>query len=367
MPPKCEHCKAPTEAPKICAGCNNVPAYGEAGAPPNTVYCSKACQTAHWETHKQICKTLNIRRIIFQAGATLQDVFYNYRFQVFDQKIVKIDRKHGKIYVQASKSDFAGRTRHSIFDCLHPFPTSLVQSKEEEKAILTSLAADDALCFMYEMIKYFFGGTVSQFLDIIFVSTNNKLAVVGISPNGFVDDRPYEHRVVKLCAKNGEEYALDLTGAQWGYFEPIMPWKTYQLSRIFRVTREVKLVKTDTDVGGLNGFNYQILDKDYFTFWRTINHQCSLAVAEITRYWEKKKVTTAKDLFKKQDKEFPREQKDLVDFVAAELKAFLDKSIENTRKTVAESDARLDSSYPIGDDIVPYVANFAALDYESTQ
>lgn len=38
----------------------------------------------------------------------------------------------------------------------------------------------------------------------------------------------YHHDVIKLRLKAGGEcYALDLTGAQFGYYDPITPWQEY--------------------------------------------------------------------------------------------------------------------------------------------
>ena len=33
--------------------------------------------------------------------------------------------------------------------------------------------------------------------------------------------------IIKVVLKNGEMYALDLTGAQFGHFDVISPWQTY--------------------------------------------------------------------------------------------------------------------------------------------
>lgn len=40
------------------------------------------------------------------------------------------------------------------------------------------------------------------------------------------------HVLWKATLKNGEEYALDLTGAQLGWFEPVVAWPTYLKNQI---------------------------------------------------------------------------------------------------------------------------------------
>jgi len=45
---------------------------------------------------------------------------------------------------------------------------------------------------------------------------------------------PY-HEVLKVALKNGEEYALDLAGAQYGHHDPIAPWIEFEQERVRQV------------------------------------------------------------------------------------------------------------------------------------
>ena len=36
-----------------------------------------------------------------------------------------------------------------------------------------------------------------------------------------------QHKVLEATTCNGERYALDITGAQFGFYEAILPWKEY--------------------------------------------------------------------------------------------------------------------------------------------
>ena len=49
---------------------------------------------------------------------------------------------------------------------------------------------------------------------------------------GFSFDAPIglamdEHKVLKATTSNGESYALDIAGAQFGLYTAIVPWKRY--------------------------------------------------------------------------------------------------------------------------------------------
>lgn len=60
-----------------------------------------------------------------------------------------------------------------------------------------------------------------------------KLVLVGVDANKFIDTDVYQHELLQITLKNkGGVYALDLTGAQYGYFEPVIAWEEYAATRI---------------------------------------------------------------------------------------------------------------------------------------
>lgn len=46
------------------------------------------------------------------------------------------------------------------------------------------------------------------------------------------DWRGIAHEILKLTLRSGEEFAVDLAGAQYGYPEPVMRWQEYKELRI---------------------------------------------------------------------------------------------------------------------------------------
>lgn len=45
-----------------------------------------------------------------------------------------------------------------------------------------------------------------------------------VHPLGRIDNTEFRHSLFKIALHNDELYALDLTGAQYGWFEPLCPW-----------------------------------------------------------------------------------------------------------------------------------------------
>ncbi len=41
------------------------------------------------------------------------------------------------------------------------------------------------------------------------------------------------HEIIKVTLRSGEVFAVDITGAQYGYHEPVTPWTKYEQERIF--------------------------------------------------------------------------------------------------------------------------------------
>ena len=53
---------------------------------------------------------------------------------------------------------------------------------------------------------------------------------------GYHDDNTaYLHSIVKVMLRNGETYAVDITGPQYGHYDPVVPWKIYAQSRVREV------------------------------------------------------------------------------------------------------------------------------------
>ena len=56
---------------------------------------------------------------------------------------------------------------------------------------------------------------------------------------GQIDATDYAHSIIRVTMKTGEKYVIDLTGAQYGWYETIIPWHTYEKNRVQPI-REVQ-------------------------------------------------------------------------------------------------------------------------------
>jgi hypothetical protein len=68
---------------------------------------------------------------------------------------------------------------------------------------------------------------------------NQKLQISGILPNGFRIPQPESfHNLYRVTLKNGEIWAVDTTGAQYGYADPLSPWRDFEQHRSGKINRE---------------------------------------------------------------------------------------------------------------------------------
>jgi len=69
---------------------------------------------------------------------------------------------------------------------------------------------------------------VSEITEDEVIPKNHKREVIAIDDDCATGQVVGSHSIIKLTLKyGGESYALDLTGAQYGYYDPITPWPDY--------------------------------------------------------------------------------------------------------------------------------------------
>jgi len=69
---------------------------------------------------------------------------------------------------------------------------------------------------------------------------NRKLRISLIFPNGHHIDPPDPlfHNLYRVTLRNGEIWAIDTTGAQCGYADPLCPWRDFEKHRSSKINRE---------------------------------------------------------------------------------------------------------------------------------
>ncbi|KAJ9635458.1 hypothetical protein H2199_008461 [Coniosporium tulheliwenetii] len=164
----CAHCGA--LAVFACPVCRGTPRLDD--KVESKWYCDAYCQTADWPDHRPLCKKLIARRRLSRAADFVQSLWYIFKEESNDHRVVDITLKDGVYHLLKDLYDDVSEA-------------SVVVKNECKKRCVRSLIG------------------------------------------GQVDEVDYRHHIMKVKLKFGEVYAIDITGAQYGFHRAMVPWAEY--------------------------------------------------------------------------------------------------------------------------------------------
>ena len=237
-----------------CIGCKGLPA-ARGNDTVQTRYCSKECQKEHWRTHRKDCKAAQGRRLLYRSASLVKALFYVYAEITFTWAYFRSVERHGPyrvVYLEEERSNI----RNTM---LVPFSTvtELVSDRKEQEAILSHLSCNEAVAkfgpMLANMIKgmaypYISGGMIKIPLcslnlgiklgveEVTAKPKNSKIEILlgqkAINGLPAVRKDGMHHTIFRISLTNNEPYAVDLTGAQYGYQEDCLPWHYYVATRV---------------------------------------------------------------------------------------------------------------------------------------
>ncbi|KAL8635448.1 MAG: hypothetical protein Q9228_007059 [Teloschistes exilis] len=308
----CDHCGQP--AALCCSGCVESPTLGGI-SPPRTFYCSPKCQRAAWDIHKKICSTLSARKRVYRAGNMIQKIFYAYRERAFEKMFTKIEVEGDTMYMYEGEY---GEDQYLV-----PFPHDLFSSEEDKWAAFTFHACSDAVAFMCHLLKMFLKGlyvVIDEVEMMKLLKTPRETCVV--DQNRIIHDRnEYRHEVFRVVLKTGEMYALDFSGAQYGYHDPVLPWDTYVQSRLGGDPRRIKAFHS---FGNMYALNEKIAQTPgLFGTTMKVNLALSKATTSACEHFAgAKKKRSLGDCLKLPQATFLSERDELIDHITKELRTW---------------------------------------------
>ncbi|KAL5331996.1 hypothetical protein ACEPPN_001539 [Leptodophora sp. 'Broadleaf-Isolate-01'] len=196
-----------------------------------------SCQTSNGTKVTAVVKLGRLARI-------LQDIFYQFRKTTYDASIKKIEYIDGIMHTyDTTGTDFAPT----------PQLLGMCASKRDEKTLLARYGCTQAAALMSNMLMYGLGLDKSPQTEAksegepTFADINCQVVVavvkmkephrkfVRVTEKGErdLDDPVHEFFKVTLLV-NGvkESYALDLSSAQYGYYNPLVSYHDYVRERV---------------------------------------------------------------------------------------------------------------------------------------
>ena len=114
---------------------------------------------------------------------------------------------------------------------LHSFAEELLAGKPTLSSIF-SPELDTDLLILTELC--------SKIEEVNVSVSDRKLRISLILPTGHQIDPPdpFFHNLYRVTLKNGETWAVDTTGAQYGYADPLCPWRDFEQHRSGKINSE---------------------------------------------------------------------------------------------------------------------------------
>ncbi|CAH0054780.1 unnamed protein product, partial [Clonostachys solani] len=214
---KCQNCHQPG-ATKTCSGCG----ISDIGS-ICTRYCNEACQKQHWALHKPVCRD---RRRLARAVRLLSEVWEAFSTLTYDRFLTYKVEKGGFISAHDEPDltkDF-GWVGETIFRDFHRDVVPHDADDEVKLALLHDSSCAEVISVGLELIELFLEPICSTIRE---ASVKGKdLAMFITQPNGVVKVFN-SHLVLHVQVNSGESFAIDITGAQFGWHEKMYKWDVY--------------------------------------------------------------------------------------------------------------------------------------------
>ena len=134
-----------------------------------------------------------------------------------------------------------------------------------------------------------------------------------IEPDSHKSDNPKpEHVIFKITINEDEDYALDVTGSQSGFYDALTPWASYQRDRIEILGRILPLSRLRDSQRLPNNKSSQT-SRDGATT-KALDHQSAKTFDSALKSWEEKNGTFTAMLKLREDA-FRKTQGELLDFI----------------------------------------------------
>ncbi|GAB7337247.1 hypothetical protein MBLNU457_g2619t2 [Dothideomycetes sp. NU457] len=197
----------------------------------STFYCDEACRHADHKSHHQTCSAAQARSKLLSLAPIIQETFCIYRQLTFPDAAFAVDSETddtgnevAEVYVYLDKAENAKKAREGgrlplledgFWDSLG----------SEKKAIVLGLRfSGGANAVVGLLVKHLLKSLCRDTKRVVFKVRDPPLKASRIF-EGEIEDESLVHEVIKFKIRNsGEEYALDLTGAQWGWHDIVVPW-----------------------------------------------------------------------------------------------------------------------------------------------
>ncbi|TRX91305.1 hypothetical protein FHL15_007727 [Xylaria flabelliformis] len=216
--PKNDHAFLPAKLtdPKTCANCGKPDVEAacsgclvtlDSHIVMKTAYCDKACQTQHWKEHKSQCLG---RKKICRAVSLIYDLF----------GITNI------LHDEPDEWAYQGKP----FVCR--FPSDMASSEEHALAVLLDSECQQLLSTCKGLVNLLLLPLCRTLHEVYFMPRNAHRPTCDMRHDAAYNAMYAQHTVLCATLKSGEQIAIDIAGAQFGWRETVAQWEAWTSHRV---------------------------------------------------------------------------------------------------------------------------------------
>ena len=135
--------------------------------------------------------------------------------------------------------------------------------------------------------------------------------------NSAIDATDYKHTVLRVTMKNREKYALDMAGAQYGWYECVTPWHLYRDAKVRSIKEVCQFDATrafcKTRAENMGGQRKRI---------ENIKENFTKCLDETVVGWQSRKNISLSTMLRLPEAEFGKKQSSLIDDVNERLQRY---------------------------------------------
>ncbi|KAH7040038.1 uncharacterized protein B0I36DRAFT_343841 [Microdochium trichocladiopsis] len=239
----CGHCgwaPAQKEVYSYCAGCV-IESQGRRIS--CMYYCSRKCQEDHWPTHKTFCTT---RKKVVRAAHLIQKLMYAIEAAGAQRQVESLEVRDGVTHLHEVPQEELVLRGGPI---LNPVAQGNA-SQEAYHAALTGQTCNEIVIVGRQLLNLLID-PYCRHMEVITIVPRNAVNPLGIlNASSKLNKECYmmigAHKVIRLHLASGETLLLDISGAQYGWREPVAPWDKWCRHRAAHVNHANAVHVSDT-------------------------------------------------------------------------------------------------------------------------
>ncbi|RAQ51987.1 hypothetical protein AFGD_006338 [Aspergillus flavus] len=234
----CAHCQTP--ATKRCSGCRGAAEYDKA---------------QHWGEHKVKCKQLQARKSLSRAATLLQAILYRIRLHAHIFQFANAHIDGSKVTLDDIQND-----KSKAYQPLKAVWMNIKSGDYQRvfDAIVMMNACAEAVMFLYGFIRPILSDLCSRIEELTVSVHNVRLSIE--RSDGFPLIETGSHIIYRVVLKSGEIWAMDPSGAQYGFSECLYTWSDFEKYRTGKVLFENSLGYHRGEMSRFNGHGLDVSD-----------------------------------------------------------------------------------------------------------